>query len=455
MKSFPLLLVFVVSTLFFSCHKSELSPEDNLDVFVDNSVNSNYVSIETAEFEVLAFVSDVDRVTKADIPARRISSKYSIGGYVQTKEGEESSPLVYVFNFADDRGFALASGDRRVSPVLCVTDRGSLNKGDVIDNPGLIMFLSEYEAYYKALTEKQSIANSEQIVKTKWIEPITILDPEDPDGPGIPPTHWEYGDWKTVSYAGTILPCQWSQEWPFNIYCYTKDQKEANVGCVAVAVGQIMYYWGKNYTYDGIYYDWDKMHEIKQTSAYPIGESWEKVQRLLSALGAKDNLDMNYDKEDGSGAYRTNTPRTFENFGYVSGGSIQDYDFNTLKKNLAYGPALGFGNCFKNVNVTSFLGIQIDKKTWYSGGHAWVFDQAFEQRQEVKTYQGDRLINTRNNPRYMVHINWGWGGLYDGYYLSGVFNTSRSVDITKGTTVTGTDDNYQFKLQMNCGIRAY
>ena len=58
--------------------------------------------------------------------------------------------------------------------------------------------------------------------------------------------------------------------------------------------------------------------------------------------------------------------------------------------------------------------------------------------------------------RNLVHINWGWGGIDDGYYLSTRFNTNEGPVLTRSVTTTtyGTSGYYQYQLQMNCGIRA-
>ena len=65
-------------------------------------------------------------------------------------------------------------------------------------------------------------------------------------------------------------------------------------------------------------------------------------------------------------------------------------------------------------------------------------------------------IGTYYQTRNLVHINWGWGGIDDGYYLSTRFNTNEGPVLTRSVTTTtyGTSGYYQYQLQMNCGIRA-
>ena len=467
MKHSKLLLLFAAA-LLFSCNKENSISFDDMEKAPIDAITSKVVSIDEAEKEVLSLLYMIDVKTRAGEPVRKIANRYSNGTAVGTRSenGEDDTPLVHIFNFEDNQGYAIVAGDRRVSPVLCLADEGNIEQDDVIANPGLLVALSEIDTYYRLLTgmpvtdaEGNTVTAedySQDLIQTIE-EPILPDDPDDPDNPVY---SYVYGDWEDYSTTGTILPCRWNQTSPFNANCTTSDGRPAYVGCVAIAVGQIMYHWGLNYTYKDTYWNWTKMHEVINKYSTPsYSDSWDLVQRLLSTLGLSENLDMTYGAVadgEGSGASSSNAGRTFLHFGYSSGGSLEDYNFNTLKTNLAYGPVLGRGNAIKTVKVYKVLGIQVDKKTSYSEGHAWVYDQALVQRRQVKEYKNGILNSTYYQTRNLVHINWGWGGIDDGYYLSTRFNTNEGPVLTRSVTTTtyGTSGYYQYQLQMNCGIRA-
>ena len=462
------LLLLLAATLLLSCDKENSMSVNDMEKAPIDAITTMVVSIDEAEKEVLSLLNMIDVKIKSEASVRKIANRYSNGIAVGSKSdnGEVSTPLVHIFNFEDNRGYAIVAGDRRVSPVLCLADKGSIEQDDVISNPGLLIALSEIDTYYRLLTglpvtdaDGNTVTADvySQYLSREFDPPITDEDPDEPVEPENSVYSYVYGDWEDCSTTGTILPCHWSQHWPFNANCTTPDGLQAVAGCVAIAVGQIMYHWGLNYTYKGTYWNWTKMHEIiNESSSQSYPDSWDLAQRLIRTLGLPENLDMTYGVGQ-SGALSSNAGRTFLNFGFAEGGSFEDYDFNTLQTNLAFGPVLGRGDAIKIVEVHEFLGIPIYTNIDYPSGHSWVYDQALVQRRHVSEYKDGRLNSTYYQTRNLVHINWGWNGESDGYYLSTRLNANEGGVLTRCTTITtyGTPKYYQFRLQMNCGIRAY
>lgn len=44
--------------------------------------------------------------------------------------------------------------------------------------------------------------------------------------------------------------------------------------------------------------------------------------------------------------------------------------------------------------------------------------------QRINTSTGTNVLSRKTETEDYVLCNWGWGGLYDGYYINGVFNQS-------------------------------
>lgn len=425
--------------------------EPNRPVLPEGAVTGTDVSIEEAEKNLISFLSG-EPMTRSG-KTRAIASKFSLGGVVTRADGEtEEEPFVHVFNFDDNEGFAILSGDRRTSPILCVIDKGTLNEDTVVDDPGFAMMLSELDTYYRIKTGLPVT----DIYGNRGI----VVDP-DPDI-SRPDEYYVYGEWETLADTGTILECEWDQNKPFNEHCVTDYGASAAVGCGPIAVAQIMYHWGKNVRYNDVYYDWSKMRKIKNYKAsISLTEEWFLVKRLLRVLGTPDNLGASYG-EDESGTSRLNLVRTFENFSYVSGGTLEDYDFSKLLDNLAYGPAIGTGSAIKIVTTTKKLGIFVTTHTKYSGSHCWVFDRAYSKRRAVTKYEKGASEKTYYEYQNMVHMNLGQGSegrtdtYYNGYYISTRFDT-RNGPVTRGTSTDtlGVKKYYRYNLKMNCGIRAY
>lgn len=117
----------------------------------------------------------------------------------------------------------------------------------------------------------------------------------------------------------------------------------------------------------------------------------------------------------------------------------------------------------KVCDVRSFiLGIKVDEIVLNKYGHAWVYDKAITQKQIINVYNHDnQWVRSFDRTRSLVHINWGWGGENDGYFLStnpASFDTRSIIDDFTYLDVPyyrGESGLYQYDLLMNCGIRAY
>ncbi|WP_417014440.1 C10 family peptidase [Alistipes sp.] len=112
------------------------------------------------------------------------------------------------------------------------------------DNPGFAIFLSRADTYYRLKTGLPVYDADGNLV---------VLSDDDGYDPDIDEDYVEYSDWYNYSEIGTKLACQWGQDAPLNAHCYIdwEEYQGANglAGCTAVAVGQIMYHHGYDYTY--------------------------------------------------------------------------------------------------------------------------------------------------------------------------------------------------------------
>lgn len=133
MKKYIKLAVPIVLALvaIYACNK--LSAPEIPAVSGDNPM---YVSMDEAESMLLEIMDRMEAVgTKSsdDGSARRtISGRYSMSFSDATKSGDEA-PVVHVFNFEDESGFAIMSGDKRITPLLAYTFKGSLEEDKPIE----------------------------------------------------------------------------------------------------------------------------------------------------------------------------------------------------------------------------------------------------------------------------------------------------------------------------------
>ena len=461
---FFLSIVFVF--VFSNCSRIEKpSPSEVRDYLL--SKYSYSVSIEEAEVELNNFISELTLTTKHYLE-RTIRNRFSIIP-ASTKSGEDPI-IMHVFNFDNNMGYAIMAGDRRVPPLLCFVEKGQYRQDDEeteIDN----IFMSELTGMYQVArmlpdSLKYELSPvSEDVIQTK-VDNYVPVDTIYQDG-----YYYVYHSWvQDIDPIGTIISTQWKQGSPFNDYCplcwddNTQSYYRPVAGCTPIAVGQVMAYWQVPTTgtdYDDL--DWDYMGSIYDENSAPTNHvGWSMVKSLIVRLGDPENLDAAYGHQ--TGAYVHNSCRTFLNFGYAQGGEMQGYLMDSVKNALNRGPVLGSGYA---------------KKYYYSdgtetlkSGHTWVFDQYYQRRRLVIIYDSSwNVVTGHMISSGLLHINWGWGGSYDGYFANSRFyatNTGLTNPLsyyprqfTGGAfksaidSIVGIDSYYQYNLEINSSIRPY
>lgn len=168
--------------------------------------------------------------------------------------------------------------------------------------------------------------------------------------------------------VGPYIKTKWNQGEPYNWLTPDRNGKRTPTGCVPTAAAQILYY----YKYPNIYhiYNWDSMLET-YLGNYSHAEGIA-VATLMRDLGALMDTD-----------YRPAGSRTGGNYFRIPGLIYNSYDSDSLKTELIdRGPLIVSGWPPSTTNI--------------SESHAFIID------------------GYDSNGYY--HVNWGWGGSYDGYY---------------------------------------
>ena len=300
----------------------------------------------------------------------RAASQASVNSIAPAAIGEaEGINTYYVFNQAPGEGFIVVSADD-VTPValLGYTDSGTYDESTIA--PGLRYMLEMYSSEIA-----WAAANG---------APATVS-----------ATAAERHD------VAPILKTTWNQDAPFNNLCPQVNGTSAYVGCVATAMAQVMkaHNWpehgqGENsyrlpnfgvitVDFEESYYDWDNMIPHYTSSANK--EQREAVAKLSYDCGVAVNMDYGL---DGSGAMSMQVgPSLYKYFNYDIGLRYVERDCYFLSDwlDLLYGE-------LEAGRPILYAGISRD-----SAGHAFVFDG----------------FKAEGN---YVHVNWGWGGMSDGYF---------------------------------------
>ena len=388
------LFIFTIAGLFFSCQREEadapFATDTDISVLPSTETKASndgllgwvaltgqtHISAEEAQETALATAMQMREVegivTKAPL---KIGSIEVVKGdtrkpYVPTKGNAKPEQAdVYIVNFANNQGYVITSGDRRVPGVLAYNSYGHL--GDTISNPGqaiLFSYMQEYieeqRAAFEANKEKLAIQAEEAIFKQLSKEQQAKLIAEgyfDENGKRIKSkggikgrlclsaeignTDVEeenrivYGEWKTEVVKTPLIKTLWGQSRGYNdkvsMQC---GNNKAPVGCVATALGQLIAYHKKPAVFKGRTMHWDDMTKVdagamfSSIDNYRVGSNptaVEDIQHLLAHLGDSDLLAMNY-KCDGSGSSRA--LEALHTLGYNSSLSVSYNANQELKK---------------------------------------------------------------------------------------------------------------------------
>lgn len=320
--------------------------------------------------------------------------------------GTEESSLYYVFNIGGDQGFVIASGDNRTEPILGYVDHGTFDEEQMPDN--MRSWLQLYADQIAYLDEIGYTVTS-QASRTRRIRP-------------------------TRHSVSPLLKTTWNQGSPYNLKCpkyYNKDGsigEHSATGCVATAVAQCINYYK--------YPDATKAIIPKLTNSYRISNGSKKSFTLQpvprSPIDWEHMLD-NYngnesDVEKEAVANLMLWVGQSEEMGYgassgvVFGSNITDglikyfgYDDGTFMADRGNYSIEGWFNLIYNEIAT---GHPVAMAGTSSGGaHSFVLDG----------FDGSSLF----------HLNWGWGGLNDGYFLLHVLNPDDKSGIGASTSSDG------------------
>ena len=337
------------------------------------------LTARTIDADVALDIASHFAVQRASAPGRRGMTA------VTTLELAHTSIGYYAFNYTEGQGFVLVATDDRMHTVLGYSDVGSFDISSVPD--GMRYWLENCDCVASALAEDTGVGT---------LTAASLL-----TDPGTP-------------VVGPLVTTRWSQSDPYNLLCTEVGSavgypsSRCVTGCVATAVAQVMNYhkWptagtGSNaYSYayninsqkylvgfssqfDAHTYDWKHMRDTYVTDEYTDVEA-AAVALLMHDVGIACKMQYN---SGSSAAYSEDAARALR--GYFGYSQTADY---VRRKNYSDAEWLALlqGELDNNRPVVCDGGNS-------SGGHAFVFDG----------YDSNNYF----------HVNWGWGGHCDGWYL--------------------------------------
>lgn len=282
----------------------------------------------------------------------------------------------HLYVFTTDKSFVLMAADSRVQPVLGYSLNGPFETEDMPDNKRA--WIQEYSDGIQYAIEHQTRASAE--TSRHWRD---LLDGDPNAG-------------RATTVVGPLIRTQWNQGSPYNLLCPSGSV----TGCVATAMAQVMKYW--NYPEHGIgshsyvhstygelsadfqntTYDWANMSNTYGNSSTQAQKM--AVATLMYHCGVSVNMNYSPNASGAGSAIVAEALKTYFNYSsevvyHDRSGYDDDVWIGMLKADL-----------------------DLERPIWYcgsgsGGGHAFVFDGY--------------------NSNDYFHVNWGWGGYCDEYYV--------------------------------------
>jgi len=382
------------------------------------------------------FASESTRAN--DLNPRTIES---IGVYGRPKSSLRSAnvsedSLIYVFNYADNRGFAIVAADDRIpTQILAYVDEGSLE--NEVDNPALQYALEQMQSYVEAsvdafeeskdsllaVADEYTFAVDDKAAETRAINAGTTI--------------------TTVNETtvGPLIKVTWGQSYPYNMFvpvaCTDNGYNggKAPVGCVATATAQVMSYWKYPTTID-----WNTVCATKEAPT----SNQQLIASLMYTIGQILKMDSDC---DGSGAQTSDAYDMLAALGYTKWAS-KTFDATDALTALKINVPIMVSGC-RTKKTTSILWWD---QTSYSNCHAWVVDGYKEVRYKIENYRVDTSTGEYNSTVaytnvWYFHNNWGWSGSGNGYFAAGCFDLTNALSYDNGIKYSA-ERNYQYKNKM-------
>lgn len=286
----------------------------------------------------------------------------------------DQAPSFYVVTPASGVGFVIVAGDDRVMPILAYSTSYSMADVDMLP--------PNFEAWLRYVDRVVCYARAQDIVADEatarlWSEVYAPVD------------------------ATLLNTARWSQYLPYNKYCPEDEGALSLTGCTQTAMAIIMHYnrWperakgttepfttqtkGLNVPARDLNhaYDWDSMLEEYVEGEYNDAEG-DAVAVLMADLGHSFQADYS---AIGTAALPSGKAM-YENYGYSPSCYFAMRDY--------YSP--------ENWNALLRSEIDANRPVFYS---AYTADEA-----------GHAFVIDGYDANDYFHVNWGWGGMSDGFF---------------------------------------
>ncbi|HJA98590.1 MAG TPA: C10 family peptidase [Candidatus Alistipes avicola] len=420
-RIYVFLLLGLFTNILTSCSNDPLYPQDfsnNSDELSGEIVEGRNLTLQQAMNNLNFIARNIDgngnrRVESVDLLQVSDFSKNGITTMSSSDTEGEMNQLAYVVNFADNNGYAILGANAGVPPVLVLGDDGSFSTQDYLS----FLESEPIKANKQTLQTVQSGQMDPKKLQYMMVTSAILSSSQSAILPGGNVTIKLGRDTSVLLKCNPLVRTKWDQAEPYNYYSPTSGSGVKYLaGCLPIAAAQILaamtYHQNLRPTVtisNNYAVDWEAIADEMYAGTVRYQSTTTnalKVASLIRAIG--DYVDADYSSSSTS-VYVPNLESLFAYLGFDN-ATLDWFD-----KNDAF-------DMIVRQQLPLFVGAQ-ERST--NAGHAFILDGWLRLE-----YTFDRMpiggASERTRESFdLVHCNFGFDGMGDGYYTPGAFNLSR------------------------------
>lgn len=425
---FLILLAFVSVVVFVGC--SQDAPFEEQTTPITKQLESNRIRT-TDEAAVLAIKAyknfyGKDQASRAFTSAVSVQSVEAITFELQSRSTGIPASIdtcIYVVNYDKEAGFAIIAADKRIQPLLGISNSGTYNKISAKNQiDGLQIFLDFAKNYVLDEFKNDQVTSIRLITNDELYCEFNGVDKDDNPLYDVLALYREREDTTWISYVHRQVNNAWDQNG-------AEGRLFSNgiAGCGTIAIAQTLLCYkyptllSSNKTELSLFCNWDLLTAHKHynstgdNASIKCGNEVEsehnQVATFCRIIGIEGNADDSSPTATSMSKKAIN--ETLKNF-LGTNFSVSNWEDFNGRKNMSYGQL--------------YIVVGTDNSKATTDSHAWLCDgiKDFYLNHYLYVQSGYnkwQVTTTSTHCKY-VHFNWGWGGNSDGWYLSNVFRTS-------------------------------
>ncbi|MBD5184750.1 MAG: hypothetical protein HDS97_07655 [Bacteroidales bacterium] len=164
----------------------------------EDVISQHCISIEESRSDLIKILYDIagDSTRAPEFVSRKICDEYTVNKRIETRTGDFDTLALHVFNFKDNMGYALMSGDNRIPSLLVLTEEGNLANNEVNSIEGGV------SVFYERL-------ENNSLFELKPVDPVF-------NGNIAYDEYNTYGSWENVIHTVNNCNVKWGQGNPYN-----------------------------------------------------------------------------------------------------------------------------------------------------------------------------------------------------------------------------------------------